>query len=176
MKLSYVLIAVGIYMCNSSANSVFAGCACNTNVDNNGTLNFLDYAITYDCARLNNCAGCLAPDGCDVNCDGTVNFADVAAVHWDFLALPGDACNQPLGACEPTLPGNHPSCIDTTEQHCEDANITAGTFHGDLSMCSNGQPIDIPTLSEWGLVVLSLALLAGATLVLRSRPLATAGP
>ena len=173
MKRTSVPFAIGMLFVYLNSQAVQAVCPCAGDVNNSGGIvNVVDAVITYDCARIGQCGGCLAATGCDVNCDGTVDFVDVGAVWWQFMQRPGDACNQPSGACTPTFPGNAPSCVVTYEMACEGVSPDSfflGTYYGDTSICHNGQPVQVPAVSEWGLLILSLALLSVATLILRLR-------
>ena len=170
MKRTSVPFAIGMLFVALNSQAVQAVCTCAADVNNSGILEFVDLVITYDCARAGLCAGCTAANGCDVNCDGTVDFVDVGAIWWQFVHNPGDPCNQPRGACTPTNPGNAPPCVVTYEEVCT-GQLFVGTYYGNGSTCQNGQPQpSVPTVSEWGLIAMTLlGLVAGATLLLRLR-------
>jgi hypothetical protein len=151
-----------------SAAQARAGCACDGDVNDNGVINILDVAGIVDCVRFNDCDQCV--NSCDVNCDGDIDYRDPGAAWCQFLALP-DCCARPNGACTPGNQANFGSCIYTQEEFCEGGMLGGGSvYHGSNTVCSpSGVPVVIPAASEWGLLALSLSVLIGGTLLLRSR-------
>jgi len=98
-----------------------------------------------NCNDNNACTtdGCAEPNGCfhnPVNCD-------------NGLACDGVEACTPSTGCVPGTPVNCDDGIDCTADSCSDPS---GTCVNDDADCS------IPTVSEWGLVVLTLMLLIGA--------------
>jgi len=142
-----------------------AGCLCNADVNNSGGVNVLDVAAIADCANQVSCAQCI--NSCDVDCDGDVDFADYGAA-WCAFQMNPNCCNLPDGAC--THSQTHsPSCVVTDQDACTDQDgIFEGTYHGDNTICQGDQVVDIPAASDWGLVALTLLVLIGGTLVMRS--------
>ena len=143
-----------------------AGCPCNADVNNSGGVNVIDVAIIADCANQVSCAQCI--NSCDVNCDGKVDFVDYGAAWCAHQANP-NCCNLPDGAC--THSQTHsPSCVVTDQDGCTDASgFFEGTYHGDNTICQGDAVLDIPAASDWGLAALTLLVLIGGTLVMRSR-------
>jgi hypothetical protein len=112
----------------SGNNTTCVGCVCDADVDNNGRANVIDMAFIRDCAQYSLCTFCN--NGCDVNCDGWVDYTDLAAVHCEFMGL-SNCCNVAIGAC--TIPtGGWPDCIETSQGVCE---FFSGTYHGDGATC-----------------------------------------
>ncbi|MCP4593024.1 MAG: IPTL-CTERM sorting domain-containing protein [bacterium] len=76
----------------------------------------------------------------------------------------GDACEPGEGACE--LTGN--LCVQTSESECDEMG---GWYEGDLTDCpedsSCGTHVPIPTVSEWGMIIMGLLLLTAATITIR---------
>jgi hypothetical protein len=109
-------------------------CACDADVDNNGFTNIVDVARILDCARGVSCSACSG--GCDVDCDGNVDFADAGAAWCEFQGGGSYCCNEAIGACNTSNP-LYPPCLLTTERACEDPLLFAGTYLGDNSTCSD---------------------------------------
>lgn len=104
-------------------------CPCNGDVDNNGFVNVIDIAYLRDCAQYGLCTHCN--NSCDVNCDGGVDYTDLAAVHCAFIGL-SNCCNLAIGACMiPT--GGWPNCIETSQGACQ---FFGGTYYGNGSTCA----------------------------------------
>lgn len=159
-------IAVGLLACLFNSERAEAGCACNPDVNNSGGLNVVDVAIIADCANQLGCAACI--NSCDVDCDGDVDFVDAGAAWCAFTASP-NCCELPDGACTHNEPG-FPSCVVTDQDMCIDTpGLFEGTYHGDNTICLDGEVVQIPAVSEWGLAALSLLMLTGGTLIMRSR-------
>jgi hypothetical protein len=97
-------------------------------VDNSGTVNIIDVVCIRDCADHGLCSCCT--NGCDVNCDGTVDYVDFAAAWCEFEGR-SDCCNEPIGACRIPQAG-WPDCIETSQSPCE---FFEGTYYGDGSTC-----------------------------------------
>jgi len=57
------------------------------------------------------------------------------------------------------------ACTQWTQDVCED---NGGVYLGDRTLC-DGDACPIPAVSEWGLVVMTLLVLAAGTMVLRRR-------
>jgi hypothetical protein len=109
-------------------------------------------------------------NSCDINCDGHVDFKDWGAAWCRFEARPS-CCTQPTGACTGVVLGGvtFPPCVVTDEEACEDP-LSGGTFHGSNTVCFNDEPVVVPTMSTWGLLVLVLLVMGGGTLIMsRSR-------
>lgn len=157
------LVGIGLIIAVVSAVEARAGCDCNADVTNNGVVNVIDAAEIADCAGIDDCAGCV--NSCDVNCDGDVDWSDFGA-HWcEFEMQPGDCCNKPEGACTPGNNSIFGTCIVTQETACT-GGTNGGTWHGPNTVCSNGQPIEVPAASSWGLLALTIAVLIGGTLLI----------
>ena len=73
------------------------------------------------------------------------------------------ACTAPLpGAC--CGPGD---CVEVMQTECDAAGRL---FRGDGTLCENqANCANIPTVSEWGLIAMSLGVLAAGTWVVRKR-------
>ena len=74
----------------------------------------------------------------------------------DTWLYPADTCGA---CCRPD------SCIETTELGCE----TFGAYRGDGTTCEEEECPGIPTVSEWGLIVMTLLVLTAGTLVYMQR-------
>lgn len=146
-----------------------AGCTCEADATNNGTVNVADAAAIADCARIDDCSECV--NSCDVNCDGDVDYSDFGAMWCRFELPPNDptdCCNQPEGACTPGNPV-FGTCIVTQEGACVNGTSGAGpdgVWHGANTVCVNGEPVEVPAASTWGLLALTLAVLIGGTLLI----------
>lgn len=159
-------IAISLLAGLHQVDSAKAGCSCNADVNNSGGLNVIDVAIIADCADQVTCAPCV--NSCDVDCDGDVDFVDVGAAWCAFQANP-NCCALPDGACthENT---NLPACVLTDQDACVDSpGLFEGTYHGDNTICLDGEVVQIPAVSEWGLIAFALLTLTGGTLIMRSR-------
>ena len=83
-------------------------------------------------------------------------------------------------------------CIEVTQADCE--QLSLGKYQGDATTCEvdtdgdgvpdacdtcpgfdDAEPCPIPTVSEWGLIAMTLLVLTAGTVVLRARRTATAG-
>ncbi len=83
--------------------------------------------------------------------------------------LPGSEDDEEsIGACCLSDGG----CMETTQYECD--SIDKGKYQGDGAMCENVACTAIPAVSEWGLVVTALLMLAAGTIVLRRRGARTA--
>jgi hypothetical protein len=110
-------------------NTTCVGCLCNADVNNNGMVNVIDIAHLRDCAQYGLCTFCN--NSCDVNCDGWVDYTDLAAVWCEFYGL-SSCCNLAIGAC--TIPtGGWPDCIETSQGACQ---FFGGTYRGDGVTCA----------------------------------------
>lgn len=110
-----------------------------------GSVNIIDVLGAMECAtgRLDqqNCPDVYAR--CDVNCDGSNDFIDVAAVEQAFRSIPNPCTDIVTGACcsdSPDVPG----CVLATEGSgpaplC--SGIIGGTYLGDGTVC-NPSPCD----------------------------------
>jgi len=65
----------------------------------------------------------------------------------------------PEACCRPGQP-----CIDLPPEMCTGRSLGAGT-----TCAANGAECNVPTVGEWGLVVMTLAVLIAGTIVLRRR-------
>ena len=146
---------------------VYGGCLCITDVDNSGSMQIQDPLAVIDCVS-GNCAGCV--NSCDINCDGTVDLVDFG-VAWCAFQGVLDCCNEPTGACTIQDSTVLPECFVTLQGACEfwsnQMGATGGQYLGDgttLAACG------IPTVSEWGLVILTLVLMiSGSVIITRFR-------
>jgi len=92
-------------------DQVFAQCACNADVNDDGVVTILDGICILDCYQNDDCSCCV--NSCDVNCDGVVDeldaHQDLVDVDSTWLCLfeGGSAaqCCGPTGACCDTLTG-----------------------------------------------------------------------
>ena len=146
-------------------------CLCNGEVTDDGNNNVQDAAAIIDCVR-GDCSACV--NSCDVNCDGRVDFVDMGVQWCQFEMTPGgdpeSCCTEATGAC--SIPNDRfntfPTCFITLRAACEfwaiDQN-EGGAYLGDGTT-----PADcgVPTVSEWGIVALTLTLMIGGTLVIRT--------
>ena len=74
-----------------SISAIGAICPCNGDVDMDGTVTFPgDVVAVLDCVELGICDRCLK--SCDVNCDGSIDYADVDAVICLFDGYPPEVC------------------------------------------------------------------------------------
>jgi hypothetical protein len=104
-------------------------------------------------ATSEDCNGNGVPDELDLTA-GTLHDAD------------GDGIVDECGACCGT-----DGCIQVTEARCEPfARCEAsGKYRGFQTTCAEECADPIPTVSEWGLTVMTLLMLTVGTLVLRRR-------
>ncbi|MFH1110093.1 MAG: IPTL-CTERM sorting domain-containing protein, partial [Planctomycetota bacterium] len=65
----------------------------------------------------------------------------------------------PEACCRPGQP-----CIDLPPELCSGRSLGVGT-----TCAANGAECNVPTVGEWGLVVMALAVLIAGTIVLRRR-------
>lgn len=98
-------------------------------------------------------------DGIDNDCDGDVDCDD------------SDCAGDP--ACAPV---NCACCLE--DESCQqlidvDCEAIGGTCHPDED-CANVDCAAVPTVSEWGMIALTVLLLVGAGVVIRKRGIATA--
>ena len=70
---------------------------------------------------------------------------------------PARAGVAPEACCRPGLP-----CIDLPPEFCTGQSLGVGT-----TCAANGADCNVPTIGEWGLVVMALAVLIAGTIVLR---------
>lgn len=100
-------------------------------------------------------------NGCgDVNCDGAVDLVDLAIIFCTIGGLCNPPCAplDPIGACSTDF-----GCLQSTEFVCGLPAFN-GMYQGDGTSCT-----PIPTVSEWGIVVMTLSFLTMATIVFRTR-------
>jgi len=152
-------LAVGVISVPAHAGP--GPCGCDSDVNNVGGVDAVDVAIIADCARDGTCGGCV--DSCDVDCDGDVDYYDAGVAACAFQGF-SDCCNDADGACTGATVSGTPPCILTTDNLC---GLFGGTYQGDNTICVGDQAVDIPAASTWGLAVMSLGLVIGATLLLR---------
>ncbi|MFQ5495617.1 MAG: DUF4215 domain-containing protein [Phycisphaerae bacterium] len=112
----------------------------------------------------------LPGDGCDENCvieecgNGVIQFGEECD---DGNLIPGDGCSELClrepGAC--CLPGA--TCVT----HLNEADCLAqgGAYAGDGTSCACRAQAPIPAISQWGLVAMTLLVLAAGTVVLARR-------
>jgi hypothetical protein len=139
------------------ASALAGGCACNPDVNNSGSVTLVDTAAVFDCARGFSCAGCI--NSCDIDCSGTVDMTDVSMAYCGSSAC----CNQPVGACTGMSNEDFGECAVFHESTCSG---TSGTYHGDGTICVNGQPVEVPAASTWALLILTLSTTIAATVIL----------
>ena len=96
----------------------------------------------------------------------------------DVVGGDGASCTMETGAC--CMPDD--TCVDGSNKCC--CELLGGTFMGDASKClgdSDGDGADdlcvppIPTVSQWGLVAITLLMLTAGTVVIRRWRVASAG-
>ncbi|MDO8628878.1 MAG: hypothetical protein Q7R41_00145, partial [Phycisphaerales bacterium] len=104
-------------------------CICNADVSGNAAVQVTDAACVADCAEGRTCACCV--NGCDVDCDGTVDWADFGAVWCEFEGGSG-CCDLPIGACDISQPG-WPGCAETSQNACES---NGGAYRGNGTTCA----------------------------------------
>ncbi len=136
---------------------------CDTDVNCSGGPDIDDINTAMSCASAGDCAACTSPNHCDIDLNGEVDFVDVAAAYCTLFAPAPDCCAVPVGACETQSHG----CIETTQAFCTGFFVTGGVYQGNGTACPNTEPI--PTVSQWGLVAMTLLLMTAATLVMRGR-------
>ncbi len=156
-------LATLIFVGSFSGTAIADTCPCNGNV-NGGPMNVIDVAIILDCVSLGLCGACTV-SSCDVDCDGAVDYVDAGVAACQFQEQT-DCCNKPDGACTGAVSNAIPPCAVTLEALC---GLFSGTFHGDRTVCEGANVIDIPAVSTWGALALSLSVLSAGTLVLRRR-------
>jgi len=137
-------------------------CPCNGDVDGIGGVNIADTTLWQNCFQglPGACAACVVAN-CDVNCNGAVDFQDGVAI----------ACMISAGGVSPK-----PDC-------CAGQNIAAGVVPpcecvGDTDCASGEQCVEsfcvlsgVPAASDWGLLVIALAMMImGSLVLLRLRP------
>lgn len=164
-----LILGTGAVHATVSGNTAGA-CACDANIDqsepsktNPRPVDFTDIGTITECAN-GDCTNCISD--CDVNCDGTTDFIDVGAAVCHFIAGTGSGggcCNEPDGACTNASQSGFPTCFFTLEAACD---FFGGTYHGDNTICVGDDPLDVPAVSTWGLVVLMLSLATAATIVI----------
>jgi len=161
--MSFCLLQVFVFL---SPPRLLAGCPCEGDVNDSGSYQVIDTDIVRTCAEGISCSNCV--NDCDVDCDGDIDWMDVGAVECYVLGLPADCCAQPSGAC--TDMDNFPSldCRLTTLEACE--QFAQGTYHGNGTICVDGQAVTVPATSAWGLFALAVSILIFGTLVLRRQP------
>ena len=105
-------------------------CACDADVDGNTFVNAIDLARIIDC--INGQPTC-DPDS-DVNCDGTIDHADLGVAVHQFEQRPGNGCDVPTGAC---CQGG--TCLHEQEFMCDGHPLFpqyAGVYQGDGTNCT----------------------------------------
>jgi len=152
-----------------------------------GTLLYNQTPITV--AVDNNGILCVPPDDCpyfhffgctplyDSEYGGTVRANLTAAEHWSGHYIEpyevGACCHMDTGWC-----------ITVTEEYCLELG-SPWEYQGDGTQCLGdnngdgwddacGEPPPIPTVSEWGLIIMTLLLLTAATVVFARRRRAAA--
>jgi len=106
------------------------GCACNADVNGDTFVNFVDLAMIADCIEGQPCD----PDA-DVNCDGTVDHADLGVALHQFRMELGDGCDVPTGACCQ----ENGTCLHEQQSLCAGDILFpqyAGVYQGDGTTCS----------------------------------------
>ncbi len=103
------------------------------------------------------------PDECDLACGPTDDPCDVDGCG-QSTDTNGDGMPDDCGACC-TAQG----CAQTTEALCD--GPSKSKYNGDGTVCEEACPSGIPTVSQWGMVAMTLLVLAAGTVVLRRRRL-----
>jgi hypothetical protein len=108
------------------------------------------------CNGVESCDGtgrCVAePPDCDDGVYCTADACNEETRSCDHVAVCGACCDAWLGECHDAVSQadcNCPSCAWTGGRDCADVEC-------------KGESVAIPTISQWGLVVLTLLLLTGA--------------
>jgi len=108
------------------------------------------------CKGLESCESgtCVVtpPPNCDDGNDCTVDSCNEATRSCDHMAVCGACCDAWIGECHDAVAQadcNCPSCVWSGGRDCADVDCKA-------------EFVAIPTVSQWGLVVLTLLLLTGA--------------
>ncbi|MFH1109641.1 MAG: hypothetical protein V1790_10670 [Planctomycetota bacterium] len=163
-----ILVCASVFVMLAQPPSVLAGtCACNSDVSNNGSVQFIDVVIVAECARTGTCTGCV--NDCDIDCDGDVDYYDAGVAACAFDAQ-SNCCAEADGACTGAN-NSTPACVITTDNFC---SLFSGAWHGNNSICVGAEAVEIPTVSTWGLLALGVSILIAATLVIQRRALCKA--
>ncbi|NOS99931.1 MAG: hypothetical protein HOP29_04830 [Phycisphaerales bacterium] len=112
-----------------------AECTCNVDVNGDLVVDTADVFILTECIR-----GLVVP-GCDVNCNGRIDYCDLDAVQ--CAAAGGSNCctTQDCGACCV----NATTCFTASQQNCETAPPfgPGGVFQGTGSSCGKQNAVII---------------------------------
>ncbi|NOS99438.1 MAG: hypothetical protein HOP29_02300 [Phycisphaerales bacterium] len=172
-----VIVATVLVVLHAAAIDASAGCPCEPDVNNSGgPITILDVVVILDCVRGVNCAPCV--NSCDVNCDGEIDYVD-AGVVWCGFQGDINCCSKPTGVCvieNDVPPDMFPDCFITLQAMCEFfATQDDGEYLGDGSQ--NRFCREVPTSTQWGGLVLVLAVLAAGVLAVgkRARTASSAG-
>ena len=111
---------------------------------------------------LEDCNDNGIPDECDLDCGTTDGPCDIDGCG-QSQDNNGDGIPDECGACCGS-PGDV-ACTQLTQTLCEGGG---GVYVGDGTVCE-GLGCPIPTISEWGLVAMTLLVLGAGTVVLRRR-------
>lgn len=134
----------------------------------NGVVRFVAVAIMMlgsvsgvQAGGAEDCNGNGIPDECDISCGVPLSPCDVPGCGG---SSDGNANGVPdeCGACC----GSSGECTHLLPSSCESSS---GTYMGDDTACDEANCVVIPTVSEWGLAVMTLLTLAVGTLVYRRR-------
>lgn len=106
------------------------------------------------------CNGNGIPDECDLDCGTASGPCDVLGCG-QSQDNNVDGIPDECGAC-----CGPQDCVQTTQAYCE----TSGKYRGDATTCATQENCaGIPTVSQWGLVVMTLVVLTAGTIVLVRR-------
>ena len=112
----------------------------------------------FESCESGNCVVTPPPD-CDDGNDCTVDSCNEATRSCDHMAVCGACCDAWIGECHDAVPQGDcdcPSCVWSGGRDCADVACKA-------------EFVAIPTVSQWGLVVLTLLLLTGAKIAFARR-------
>ncbi len=125
------------------------------------------------CGQSKDCNDNGVPDECENDCNGN-GLADQCDVSPSVECPSGLCtvdCSQDVDEnCIPDECGaccTAEGCEQTTEVLCD--GPSKSKYNGDGTTCEEACPAGIPTVSQWGLVVMTLLVLAAGTVVLGRR-------
>ncbi len=125
------------------------------------------------CGESEDCDENAIPDECEFDCNenGLADECEVPASTGCPGGLCTVGCSQDIDQnCIPDECGaccTAQGCAQTTEALC--AGPGKSKYNGDGTVCEQACPSGIPTVSQWGLVAMTLLVLAAGTVVLRRR-------
>jgi hypothetical protein len=124
-----------------------------------GNLAFRVAQVSQDCNENN------IPDECDIDCGATIVLTGEVCSD----AYPAPACGQSDDGNGDEIPDECGACcgVDRCVQVIEASCGEPRKYNGDGTTCDDACPAGIPAVTEWGLLVMMLLVLAAGTLVLR---------